>query len=116
MSYNILKDNGLIMEVLVGETDLGVKESTADGKLEKHVPFIEEIENGYIVKVGEEQAHPMTEEHYINFIELIIDGNRVYRHHLTPSDKPETTFIVEKGTHVIAREYCNLHGLWKSEK
>lgn len=88
-----------------------LKEKTEDGKTEKHVPFVEEVENGYFVKVGEAQDHPMTEDHWVVWIELIIDG-KVYRQELKPGEKPEATFCVEKGEDVKAREYCNLHGLW----
>ncbi|HCC08237.1 MAG TPA: desulfoferrodoxin [Clostridiales bacterium] len=81
---------------------------------EKHVPFIEELEDGYLVKVGENEQHPMLDKHYIMWIEIIVN-NKVYRHELKPNDKPEATFKVEKGN-VIAREYCNIHGLWKNIK
>lgn len=88
------------------------EEKTADSSTEKHVPFIEEIENGYKVKVGENVLHPMTEKHYIEWIELLIDG-KAYREFLKPEGAPEAIFYVEKGEKVEAREYCNLHGLWK---
>ena len=45
-----------------------------DATTEKHVPYIEEKENGYLVRVGKETKHPMAEAHYIEFIELEIDG------------------------------------------
>ncbi|TDT70623.1 superoxide reductase [Hypnocyclicus thermotrophus] len=116
---------GNIVEVLkAGQGDLVccgqemefLEEKTADSSTEKHVPFIEEIEDGYVVRVGENTAHPMTEEHYITMIELVVDG-KVYRKNLTPNDKPEAKFIVEKSNEVLyAREYCNLHGLWKGLK
>lgn len=88
-------------------------EQTADSSAEKHVPYIEELEDGYRVRVGENQNHPMMEKHYIQWIELIA-GNNVYRKELMPNDLPEATFKVEKVENVIAREYCNLHGLWKA--
>ncbi|MBZ4683384.1 MAG: superoxide reductase [Fusobacteriaceae bacterium] len=92
-----------------------LEEKTADSTTEKHVPFIEEVEDGYVVRVGENTPHPMTEEHYITLIELVVDG-KVYRQNLTPNDKPEAKFVVEKANDVYAREYCNLHGLWKGSK
>lgn len=101
--------------VCCGQPMIYLEEKTADSSTEKHVPFIEEIENGYKVKVGENAAHPMTEEHYIEWIELIV-GNKVYRQNLNPGEAPEAVFFVEKGDKVIAREYCNIHGHWKSEK
>lgn len=90
-----------------------LEEKTADASLEKHVPYIEEHEDGYLVKVGKETAHPMKEDHYIQFIEIIIDGDRLYRKYLKPGDEPLACFKVIKGSNVVAREYCNIHGLWK---
>jgi superoxide reductase len=90
--------------------------STADSTTEKHVPFIQKIEGGYKVKVGENINHPMNEKHYIQWIELITD-NKVYRKFLTPDDEPQAIFKVDDNEKIIsAREYCNIHGLWKYEK
>ena len=88
-----------------------LKENTTDGALEKHVPVIEPIEGGYRVKVGSVE-HPMLPEHYIQWIELLTETG-VLRHELKPGDKPETTFMTT-AKEVTAREYCNLHGLWKA--
>ncbi|MDR1834497.1 MAG: hypothetical protein LBQ96_01700 [Fusobacteriaceae bacterium] len=33
---------------------------------------------------------------------------------MKPGDEPEALFSVPKGASVVAREYCNLHGLWKN--
>jgi len=89
------------------------KENTTDAALEKHVPVIEITPNGVKVLVGS-VPHPMTEEHYIEWIEIIAD-NKLYRQYLKPGEKPEAFFEI-KAENIIAREYCNLHGLWKSEK
>ena len=86
-----------------------LKENTVDAATEKHIPVITKTDNGYQVQVGE-VAHPMTDEHYIEWIELI-DGNNVYCAFLNPGDKPEAVFTVE-ATNPIARAYCNLHGNW----
>ena len=56
----------------------------------------------------------MLEAHYIEFIELIIDGDKLYRKYLNPGDEPEAFFEIAKGKDVVAREYCNIHGLWKN--
>jgi superoxide reductase len=85
-------------------------ENSTDAAKEKHVPVIEKSSGGYSVKVGS-VAHPMEEKHYIEWIELLADG-QVYRKHLKPGDKPVAYFCIEANT-VSAREYCNLHGLWK---
>jgi superoxide reductase len=86
-------------------------ENTVDASREKHVPVIEKTDKGFLVKVGS-VPHPMEEKHYIVWIELIADG-KSYRQFLKPGDKPEASFEI-KADKVEAREYCNLHGLWKS--
>ena len=53
----------------------------------------------------------MQEEHYIEWIELLVDGV-AYRRFLSPGDAPEALFEVPSGSQVSAREYCNIHGLW----
>jgi superoxide reductase len=88
-----------------------VKENTVDASLEKHVPVIEKTADGIKVKVGS-VAHPMEEKHYIEWIEIIADG-KAYREFLVPGGSPEAFFPV-KSENVTAREYCNLHGLWKA--
>lgn len=88
---------------------------TSDGAAEKHVPVIEKTDGGYLVKVGSVE-HPSTDVHYIEWIELIcLSCGKVQRKHLKPGDKPEA-FFATKSDKVIAREYCNLHGLWQAEK
>jgi len=86
-------------------------ENTIDASKEKHVPVIETIPSGIKVKVGS-VAHPMEAAHYIEWIELMVDG-KAYRQFLKPGDAPEAVFNV-MGGHITAREYCNLHGLWKA--
>ena len=86
-------------------------ENTVDAAKEKHVPVIEKIDGGYKVSVGS-VAHPMEEKHYIEWIELIA-GDKAYRQFLNPGDAPEAVFKVD-AAQVSAREYCNLHGHWKS--
>jgi len=90
-----------------------LKENSTDAAQEKHVPVIEKTKTGFKVKVGS-VPHPMEEKHYIQWIELIADG-KSYKEFLKPGMKPEVEFCV-KASKVIAREYCNLHGLWKAEK
>jgi len=91
-----------------------MRENTVDAALEKHVPIIEQDGNKYTVKVGS-APHAMTLEHYIEWIELIV-GNKIYRKYLKASDEPEAVFCIDAENQTIsAREYCNLHGLWKNE-
>ena len=88
------------------------KEKTEDAATEKHVPYIEKTNNGILVKVGQNQDHPMMEEHYIQWIQIIADGAS-YRKFLKPGDKPQAEFEI-KSDKIEAREFCNIHGLWKS--
>jgi superoxide reductase len=87
-----------------------LKENTTDAAQEKHVPVVEKVADGVKVKVGS-VAHPMEEKHYIEWIEIMADG-KAYRQFLAPGQAPEAIFPIE-ATHITAREYCNLHGLWK---
>jgi superoxide reductase len=112
---------GIIVEVVhggaghlvcCGQPMKPCKENTVDAAVEKHVPVIERTGSGVSVKVGK-VPHPMTAEHYIEWVELVADG-KTCRQVLKPGDAPEALFqlAAEK---VGAREYCSLHGLWKGE-
>jgi superoxide reductase len=96
--------------VCCGEAMKLLVENTVDAAKEKHVPVIEQVEGGVKVKVGD-VAHPMEEKHYIEWIE-IIDGDKADRQFLNPGEAPEAIFKTSSAS-VTAREYCNLHGLWK---
>ncbi|MFP4397197.1 MAG: desulfoferrodoxin [Desulfonatronovibrio sp.] len=87
-------------------------ENTVDAAKEKHVPVIEKTADGYKVRVGSVD-HPMEEKHYIEWIEFIADG-KTYREFLKPGQSPEAEFCVQ-AEKITAREYCNIHGLWKAE-
>ncbi len=88
-----------------------LKEKTADVGQEKHVPVIEKTGAKILVKVGA-VPHPMEEKHYIEWVEVVADG-RSYRKFLKPGEKPEAEFEVT-AQKIEAREFCNVHGLWKS--
>ena len=92
------------MELLIAKT--------ADAGKEKHVPVIEKIDGGIKVKIGS-VPHPMEEKHHIEWIEVVVDG-KAYRQFLSAGDAPEAVFNIQAGT-IIAREYCNIHGLWKGK-
>ncbi|MFP4561965.1 MAG: desulfoferrodoxin [Spirochaetia bacterium] len=98
--------------VCCGEKMKLLDEQTADKTTEKHVPVIEKTDTGYKVTVGT-TLHPMTDEHYIEWIELVADG-RAYRRFLKPGDEPSAEFCVAASS-VYAREYCNIHSLWKGD-
>ena len=97
--------------VCCGEEMKLFDEKTADEGKEKHVPVIEPSGDAVKVKVGS-NPHPMEEKHYIEWVE-ITDGDTVCKQFLKPGDDPEAVFK-SAGSGVTAREYCNVHGLWKS--
>ena len=90
-----------------------MNEQTADSTVEKHVPVVEKTDDGYLVKVGS-VPHPMEAQHYIEWIEISCCG-QILRKYLKPGDPPEARFVTDlcdcEG--LTAREYCNIHGLWK---
>ena len=82
---------------------------------EKHIPvFVKNENNNYEVRVGE-VLHPMTEEHYIMFIETISeDKKHVQLEYLYPGQEPRM-LLENKSGKTLAREFCNLHGLWEGQ-
>lgn len=82
---------------------------------EKHIPvFVKNENNKDEVRVGE-VLHPMTEEHYIMFIETISeDKNHVQLQYLHPGQEPKM-LLEQKLGKTLAREFCNLHGLWEGQ-
>ncbi len=109
----ILKCGAATMEKLSGKCGLErIVEKTQDEGKEKHVPVIEKTKAGIKVKIGS-VPHPMEEGHHIEWIEVIA-GYMVYRKHLNAGDAPEAEFHVSEDKVDMAREHCNIHGLWKS--
>ncbi len=89
-----------------------MSENTVDASKEKHIPVIERVSNGVKVTVGS-VPHPMEEKHYIEWIELLV-GDTVLRQYLKPGALPVAIFEGVTATNVVAREFCNLHGLWRA--
>lgn len=87
--------------------------NSVDASGEKHVPVVKVEGNLATVSVGSVE-HPMLEEHHIGWVVLeTAQGSQ--RKALKPGQKPEVTFALAEGDSVVAAyEYCNLHGLWKS--
>ena len=88
-----------------------LQEKTTDAGLEKHVPVVEATDKGIRVKIGS-MPHPMEKKHYIEWVEIIANGD-IHRKFLKPGDKPEAEFEI-RPQKAVAREYCTIHGLWKS--
>ena len=111
MTIEVLNGSGCAEMTCCGEPMRLLKENTTDAAQEKHVPVIEKVEGGIKVTVGS-TPHPMEEDHYIEWLE-VIDGARSYMHFLRPGDAPEAVFPLDN-TGVTAREHCNKHGLWRT--
>ena len=85
---------------------------TAEMAYEKHVPVVVERSGNKIsVRVGS-TPHPMMAEHYIEWIEVTDASGKCARQVLKPGEDPAASFCLSG---VVARAYCNLHGLWKGE-
>ena len=97
-----------------GETMTELVPNTTDAAQEKHVPVVEVQGNTVKVSVGS-VAHPMLEEHFIQFI-ILETKQGFQKKELKPGEKPEALFALADGDEAVAAyEYCNLHGLWKAE-
>ncbi len=109
----IVKDSGVPF-MCCGQKMKEIIPGTTEASLEKHIPVFTVEGNKVKVKVGSVE-HPMTEEHYIEWVSLETKyGNQ--RKPLHPGDKPEVCFSVCEGDEVVAvYAYCNLHSLWKAE-
>lgn len=105
-----VNDGGIGTLSCCGKNMVKQEEKTAESATEKHVPIIKEGKYGVKVVVGSTE-HPMTEEHYIQWIE-VINGDYVNRKYLNPGDKPEAEFYVPNNGSLVIRSFCNLHGLW----
>ena len=88
------------------------KEQNTGEYAEKHSPVIKQNKEGVEVNIGKID-HPMEDKHYIEWVEVLADG-KVYRKFLKPGDAPEAEFKLN-AENIVAREYCNLHGLWKNK-
>ena len=98
--------------VCCGEQMQELIPGTIDASKEKHVPVVTRIDGCKIkIQVGSE-PHPMLPEHHIAFIYIETDNGGI---RIDLKDKPETLVCTCNGTPLAVYEYCNLHGLWKTE-
>ena len=86
---------------------------TEGEKSPKHKPVVEIDGNKVTVKVGE-AAHPMDDDHYIQFV-LVESNCEQYIKHFRPGDAPEATFTINCTEDMTVLAFCNLHGLWSAE-
>ena len=107
-----VRDKGVPV-VCCGEKMQELVPGTTDGAVEKHLPVITREGEKVTVAVGS-VAHPMVEEHWIQWIALETTGGN-QRKELHPGDEPKAVFLVPEEDEIVAAyEYCNLHGLWKA--
>lgn len=88
--------------------DISFGEKDADGKTEINV------------KVGSNGIqHPSETEHWIDYISLYIDGEKIERKEM-PNDgsAPQTSFKADlsEAKEVTVWAGCNIHGIWKNTK
>lgn len=109
----MIKDSG-VTPSCCGSAMTILEANKMEAAVEKHVPVIEVDGDVATVRVGE-VAHPMMEEHYIEWIYLKTD-KKVMRVDLKPDDEATAVFTLDSNEKVIeAYAYCNLHGLWVKE-
>lgn len=97
--------------VCCGEKMVELAAGSVDAAVEKHVPVVTVDGANVHVEVGSVE-HPMTPEHYIQFICLFTKLGFQVRE-LTHEDAPVADFALAAGDEVVAAyEHCNLHGLW----
>ena len=86
--------------------------NTVDASGEKHLPVVTRINDCSIkVEVGS-VAHPMLPEHHIVFIYVETENGGI---RVDLNDKPEAVVCTCTSKPIAVYEYCNLHGLWKTE-
>ena len=87
---------------------------TVEASVEKHLPVVT-VEGNLVTAVVGSVEHPMVEEHFIQWVALETEnGSQLKR--LVPGEKPQAVFSLAEGEKPLAvYEWCNLHGLWKTE-
>lgn len=90
----------------------------------KHIPVIEapsKVKKGetfeVLVEVGRHLKHPNENAHYIEWIELFSGETFLARVDLIPrmtEPKVKLAIALDHAHPLVARERCNLHGLWQS--
>ncbi|ADL12522.1 desulfoferrodoxin [Acetohalobium arabaticum] len=98
--------------VCCGEDMKKLEAQTEDSSVEKHVPVVEETDDGIKILIGS-TLHPMEDDHLIRFIEVLTE-DKVLRAEFKAGDEPKAVFNVDQDEVIEVREFCNLHGLWKA--
>ncbi len=113
-NISVMLVDSSVVPVCCGEKMTELKAKTQEEMAEKHLPVVERGERCTLkVSVGS-VAHPMADAHYIRFVVVETAHGAMY-HYLKPGDKPEATFCDVHDPAIAVYEYCNIHGLWKTE-
>ena len=108
-----IHDSGVPM-ICCGQKMTALEANTVEASQEKHLPVVTVEGNVVTVAVGS-VAHPMVEEHFIQWVYLLTDKGG-QRKSLSAGEEPVAKFALLDGEKPLAAyEYCNLHGLWKTE-
>ena len=107
----MIHDSGVPM-VCCSEPMKKLEAGVVEASLEKHIPVVERDGAKVTVSVGEVN-HPMTEEHFIEWIAVETDDELILKK-LTPADEPKAEFTVAENKKITVFSYCNLHSLWKN--
>lgn len=117
MAQKFFTDGSNILALVSGDGELGtlkeLRAGTTDAATEKHVPVYETANGVCTVKIGS-AAHPMLEEHSINWV-VVVTNKGTYTKYLAPGTEPAARFLLDEDETVEnVFEYCNLHKLWKA--
>ena len=99
--------------VCCGEKMEKLVPNTVEASGEKHLPVVHVDGNRVTVNVGAVD-HPMTEEHLIQWVQLVTDKGS-QRKFLNPQEAPVVTFELAGEKPLSVYAWCNLHGLWMTE-
>lgn len=107
-----IEDSGVEV-VCCGEPMTLLVANTVDASKEKHVPVVTVKDNIVTAEVGA-VPHPMTDVHYIQWIYILTDKGGQLKY-LQPEQAPKAEFALKDDKLIAVYEYCNIHGLWKTE-
>lgn len=108
----LIEGHGVPM-ICCGEEMQELVPNTVEASTEKHLPEVKVSGDRVDVQIGS-VPHPMTEEHYIQFVYLETDRGG-QRKCLKPGESPNISFVVADDKPVAVYAYCNIHGLWKTD-
>lgn len=108
----MIRDRGVPV-YCCGEKMQNIIPGTGEGAQEKHIPVYEAKDGTVTVSVGEAE-HPMTSEHYIEWVCIETDEGVQYKI-LKPNMPPRVSFFISKEDKIKAvYASCNQHSLWKA--